>query len=228
MAARGEKEKRFHFTVPEGVQPGDLVELLTPSGVRIEVVVPTKAEVGSSFQISYPKSYDEEGPKSEIAEIAVEVPKGAIPGQIIKGQTPSGREFDAVVPKGVKGGRSFMIHASMDDVVLPTPTGSKGTAGPPEQPPEESEPMLAEPPIEPEPEEPPDEEETADDVEEPAEPEPDEPAEPDEAEVEAEPNIPDEPEPDEPMGDETADEPEEPPPKPPPPKAPARAMRHRV
>ena len=111
----GSKERKMHFTVPEGVQPGELLKLMTPRGGEVEVEVPADAKVGKSFAVTVPASSSEEKPKREAARISVTVPKGATPGQVIKGKTPAGREFDVAVPAGVKPGKSFLVMVPLED-----------------------------------------------------------------------------------------------------------------
>ena len=114
--AKKEKERKMHFTVPEGVQPGELLKLMTPRGGEVEVEVPADAKVGKSFAVTVPaSSSSEDKPKREAARISVTVPKGATPGQVIKGKTPAGREFDVAVPAGVKPGKSFLVMVPLEE-----------------------------------------------------------------------------------------------------------------
>ena len=93
----------MHFTVPDGVMPGETLKLMTPRGGEVEVEVPMDAKVGKSFAVTIPASTSsaEGAPaKKEATRISVTVPPGAKPGQVIKGMTPAGREFDVAVPAG--------------------------------------------------------------------------------------------------------------------------------
>ena len=47
----------FEVTVPEGVKPGDKLQATTPSGVKVKLVVPEKAESGMSLTFTLPKSH---------------------------------------------------------------------------------------------------------------------------------------------------------------------------
>ena len=100
----------MHFTVPDGVNPGETLKLMTPRGGEVEVEVPMDAKVGKSFAVTIPaSSTTENAPKKEATRISVTVPQGAKPGQVIKGYTPAGREFDVAVPAGVKPGKTFLV-----------------------------------------------------------------------------------------------------------------------
>ena len=115
-SGKKDKERKMHFTVPEGVQPGELLKLMTPRGGEVEVEVPQDAKVGKSFAVTVPASSSaEDKPKREAARISVKVPAGATPGQVIKGKTPAGREFDVAVPAGVKPGKSFLVMVPLED-----------------------------------------------------------------------------------------------------------------
>ena len=111
----GKKQQKMHFTVPEGVQPGELLKLMTPRGGQVEVEVPADAKVGKSFAVTVPASSSAPEEKREAARISVKVPPGAMPGQVIKGKTPAGREFDVAVPAGVKPGKSFLVMVPLED-----------------------------------------------------------------------------------------------------------------
>ena len=47
----------FEVTVPDGVKPGDRLQATTPSGVKVKLVVPEKAEPGMSLTFTLPKSH---------------------------------------------------------------------------------------------------------------------------------------------------------------------------
>ena len=105
----------MHFTVPDGVQPGETLKLMTPRGGEVEVEVPMDAKVGKSFAVTIPASSESDNkPKKEATRISVTVPMGAKPGQVIKGTTPAGREFDVAVPAGVKPGKSFLVMVPLE------------------------------------------------------------------------------------------------------------------
>ena len=109
------KERKMHFTVPDGVSPGETLKLMTPRGGEVEVEVPMDAKVGKSFAVTIPASSSEENkPKKEATRISVTVPPGAKPGQVIKGTTPAGREFDVAVPAGVKPGKTFLVMVPLE------------------------------------------------------------------------------------------------------------------
>ena len=46
----------MHFTVPDGVMPGETLKLMTPRGGEVEVEVPMDAKVGKSFAVTIPAS----------------------------------------------------------------------------------------------------------------------------------------------------------------------------
>jgi hypothetical protein len=115
-AKSGSKERKMHFTVPEGVAPGDMLRLMTPRGGEVEVEVPSDAKVGKSFAVTVPEASSVgDKPKREAARVSVTVPKGALPGQVIKGKTPGGKEFDVAVPAGIKPGKSFLVMVPLED-----------------------------------------------------------------------------------------------------------------
>ena len=111
----------MHFTVPDGVQPGETLKLMTPRGGEVEVEVPMDAKVGKSFAVTIPASSDADKPKKEATRISVTVPTGAKPGQVIKGMTPAGREFDVAVPAGVKPGKTFLVMVPLEVEDAPWP-----------------------------------------------------------------------------------------------------------
>ena len=110
------KERKMHFTVPDGVNPGETLKLMTPRGGEVEVEVPMDAKVGKSFAVTIPASSSNtsDAPKKEATRISVTVPQGAKPGQVIKGTTPAGREFDVAVPAGVKPGKTFLVMVPLE------------------------------------------------------------------------------------------------------------------
>ena len=118
----------MHFTVPEGVQPGETLKLMTPRGGEVEVEVPMDAKVGKSFAVTIPASSSNDAPKKEASRISVTVPKGAKAGQVIKGRTPGGREFDVAVPAGVKPGKSFLVMVPLEEGEEPVDQGKKSSA----------------------------------------------------------------------------------------------------
>ena len=123
MHSNKKEDRKMHFTVPEGVQPGELLKLMTPRGSEVEVEVPADAKVGKSFAVTVlASSSDDAKPKREPARVIVRrrvmVPKGATPGQVIKGKTPAGREFDVAVPAGVKPGKSFLVCFDFFNVII--------------------------------------------------------------------------------------------------------------
>ena len=76
------KERKMHFTVPEGVTPGETLKLMTPRGGEVEVEVPADAKVGKSFAVTIPASSSAaDAPKKEATRISVTVPLGAKPGR---------------------------------------------------------------------------------------------------------------------------------------------------
>ena len=112
---KGGKERKMHFTVPDGVNPGETLKLMTPRGGEVEVEVPADAKVGKSFAVTIPASSSPDNqPKKEATRISVTVPQGAKPGQVIKGMTPAGREFDVAVPAGVKPGKTFLVMVPLE------------------------------------------------------------------------------------------------------------------
>ena len=72
------KERKMHFTVPDGVQPGETLKLMTPRGGEVEVEVPMDAKVGKSFAVTIPASSSNtsDAPKKEATRISVTVPQG--------------------------------------------------------------------------------------------------------------------------------------------------------
>ena len=125
-----EKERKMHFTVPDGVSPGETLKLMTPRGGEVEVEVPMDAKVGKSFAVTIPasSSADDAKPKKDSTRISVTVPQGAKPGQVIKGTTPAGREFDVAVPAGVKPGKTFLVMVPLEQDEVPVESGATPSA----------------------------------------------------------------------------------------------------
>lgn len=76
------QQRKFHFSVPAGVGPGDVITLYSPRGSTVPITIPSDAKEGKLYSITLPSNAD--SPKKKATQTRVEVPEGVKPGEVAR------------------------------------------------------------------------------------------------------------------------------------------------
>ena len=90
--------------------PGSMLQVTTPQGASVEVVVPVGVQPGAEFQVAVPAA--QPAPPQQLHAAAVPtmqvaVPPGTLPGSTLQVTGPDGCVLQVAVPAGVGPGQSF-------------------------------------------------------------------------------------------------------------------------
>jgi hypothetical protein len=111
----------MQVTVPAGKKGGEVMQVHTPSGEVLEVLIPVGLLAGQSFQFDLPgtetggEMAGEKG-KSEYIQshgldvglkMQATVPAGKNGGEVMQVHTPSGEVLEVLIPVGLLAGQSF-------------------------------------------------------------------------------------------------------------------------
>jgi len=103
--------------VPEGVVPGQQLQVTAPSGQQVTLTVPDNVVPGQQLQVEVPAAVPWTPPPAPMAqpppvaeEITVEVPEGVVAGQQLQVTAPNGQQVTLTVPEGVVAGQQLQVE----------------------------------------------------------------------------------------------------------------------
>lgn len=110
-------------TVPDGAEPGQLIQFRASDGTMMQVSVPEGEKPGNEFQVQISHVAAQDG-----LVVTLTVPEGVEPGQIVLFDAPDGTCMRVFVPEGRAPGAEFqvMLAPPTTQVKLVVPSGMRG------------------------------------------------------------------------------------------------------
>lgn len=112
--------------VPQGCYGGQLIQINTPEGRRLNVTLPPSASPGKELIFDSGKNTfvaHQARPQAPGLQIEVLIPKGVGSGQLLAVRAPNGQQVNVAVPQSASSGDKLVVDMSTGKIVQHIPTG---------------------------------------------------------------------------------------------------------